>query len=714
MSITVNTNMPSLIAQKSLLYATNSMNTALQRMSTGYRINSSKDDAAGMAISNKFEYKTSSYQVAKNNAQMGESMLETANSSLSNINSMLQRIRDLTEQASNGTYGEDERNAIQMEINALTEEIYRVKNTTEFNGKNLFSAETSTVSNTSAPDLKPVTVLTPTMSMADVTFDNWSSTENQIIGISSAQELLKLSNLTNDPNNTIDTENRTFVLTSDIDLNDLGDVDGNGSNWIPIANACLENLANNHFGGEFNGNGYTISNMKMVNLKSISAGFIGQAENSTISNIKFENVSIESTLSKNDEMTKVTIAIFEALSSSTGLTPKEYELLENYTGCVIGTICTGASECTFDNCVVSNANLDLENKNSAYVSVGGFVGVIDGSIDIKNCYFDGDITNTTSKPLTGGLTGDGDHFGVGGFVGYTSDTADISIKNSDVVVDIKTRDVADLDLNDATTETFAGGLVGGGWGTTNIDGCSVKGSIDSNAGLVGGLVGCCGQGSISNCEVGVDMTISSDSNDYVGSFVGLSADTTNFSNNTYKNSSTTEGAELPVICGIMDDAGNISPLENDIAGKIENSANISNVTPGGGTQVVTTKCNLQVGINNDENSILQVDTSFDLGSFSVSVKTDDSARKALTKIDELMEKVSNKMTEIGATQNRLESVIEAQETQIMTMSSANSLIKDADIAEESSNYIKSQILQQTTASLLATANQCPSIALQLV
>ena len=105
--------MSSIIAQRSLYKATNKMNTALERLSTGLRINSSKDDAAGSAISTKLKYKMSSYDVAKDNAQMGQSMLDTANGTLSNINSMLQRIRDLSEQASNGTYGEDERKAMQ-------------------------------------------------------------------------------------------------------------------------------------------------------------------------------------------------------------------------------------------------------------------------------------------------------------------------------------------------------------------------------------------------------------------------------------------------------------------------------------------------------------------------------------------------------------------------------------------------------------------------
>ena len=137
MAITINTNMSSLIAQKSLNASTNSMNTAMQRLSTGLRINSSKDDAAGSAVTTKLDYKISSLSVAEDNAQMGSSLLETAEGTLDVVQSNLQRIRDLTEQAANGTYGSDAMTAIKAEISGRLDEITRISNTTDFNGKKL-------------------------------------------------------------------------------------------------------------------------------------------------------------------------------------------------------------------------------------------------------------------------------------------------------------------------------------------------------------------------------------------------------------------------------------------------------------------------------------------------------------------------------------------------------------------------------------------------
>ena len=147
MAITVNTNISSMIVQQNLNKATTGMNTAMERMSTGLRINSSADDAAGMAVATKLDYKVGSLAVAQDNGQMGASMLDTAEGVLDVINSNLTRIRDLTEQAANGTYGADALEAIATEVSARLDEITRVANTTEFNGINLLSGTQTTAIN---------------------------------------------------------------------------------------------------------------------------------------------------------------------------------------------------------------------------------------------------------------------------------------------------------------------------------------------------------------------------------------------------------------------------------------------------------------------------------------------------------------------------------------------------------------------------------------
>ena len=115
-SITINTNLASLTAQHNLSVNTKGMNTAMERLTTGYRINSGKDDAAGSSVSTIMEAQISGYDVAEANAAMGLSLLDTAEGVLDIVGDYLQRIRDLTEQAANGTYGTQSITAIRTEV----------------------------------------------------------------------------------------------------------------------------------------------------------------------------------------------------------------------------------------------------------------------------------------------------------------------------------------------------------------------------------------------------------------------------------------------------------------------------------------------------------------------------------------------------------------------------------------------------------------------
>ena len=136
-SLTVNTNISSLVSQRSLSKATGSMNTAMERLTTGYKINSGKDDAAGSSVSTLMEAQISGYDVAESNATMGLSLLDTAEGVLDIVSGYLQRIRDLTEQAANGTYGTASMKAIRTEVEQRMLEINRLCEVIDFNGINL-------------------------------------------------------------------------------------------------------------------------------------------------------------------------------------------------------------------------------------------------------------------------------------------------------------------------------------------------------------------------------------------------------------------------------------------------------------------------------------------------------------------------------------------------------------------------------------------------
>ena len=133
-SITINTNLASLTAQRNLSQATAGMNKAMERLTTGFKINSGKDDAAGSAVSTLMEAQISGYDVAESNASMGLSLLDTSEGVLGIVDSYLQRIRDLTEQAANGTYGTQSMRAIRTEVEQRMLEINRLCDVIDFNG----------------------------------------------------------------------------------------------------------------------------------------------------------------------------------------------------------------------------------------------------------------------------------------------------------------------------------------------------------------------------------------------------------------------------------------------------------------------------------------------------------------------------------------------------------------------------------------------------
>lgn len=133
----INTNIASLNAQRNLNASQSDADTTLQRLSSGLRINSAKDDAAGLAISERFSSQITGLNQAIRNANDGISLAQVAEGALGESGSILQRIRELAVQSANATNSASDRQALQAEVNQLKEELERIATTTEFNGLKL-------------------------------------------------------------------------------------------------------------------------------------------------------------------------------------------------------------------------------------------------------------------------------------------------------------------------------------------------------------------------------------------------------------------------------------------------------------------------------------------------------------------------------------------------------------------------------------------------
>ena len=134
---TINTNVQSLNAQRNLMTSQGSLATSMQRLSSGLRVNSAKDDAAGLAISERMNAQVKGLNVAARNANDGISLAQTAEGSLGKVGDMVQRMRELAVQSANATNSASDRTSLQAEVSSCKEEIERVANQTSFNGTKL-------------------------------------------------------------------------------------------------------------------------------------------------------------------------------------------------------------------------------------------------------------------------------------------------------------------------------------------------------------------------------------------------------------------------------------------------------------------------------------------------------------------------------------------------------------------------------------------------
>ncbi|MBP6726501.1 MAG: flagellin FliC [Thauera sp.] len=143
MAQTINTNVASLNAQRNLSSSQNSLGTTLQRLSSGLRVNSAKDDAAGLAIAERMNTQVRGMSVASRNANDAISLAQTAEGALGTIGDSLQRMRELAVQSANGTNTDKDRVSLQAEFSQLQSEITRVISGTKFNDTELFTASTA-------------------------------------------------------------------------------------------------------------------------------------------------------------------------------------------------------------------------------------------------------------------------------------------------------------------------------------------------------------------------------------------------------------------------------------------------------------------------------------------------------------------------------------------------------------------------------------------
>jgi flagellin len=175
----INTNVQSLNAQRSLANTANSLSTSMQRLSSGLRVNSAKDDAAGLAIAERMQAQTRGMNVAIRNANDAISMAQTAEGALGSISNNLQRMRELAVQAATGTNQSSDRVALNQEYQLLSSENTRIASNTKFNGNTLIAASTFSFqvgANTTADNSISITADAYSLTAGDLTSSSNANT----------------------------------------------------------------------------------------------------------------------------------------------------------------------------------------------------------------------------------------------------------------------------------------------------------------------------------------------------------------------------------------------------------------------------------------------------------------------------------------------------------------------------------------------------------
>lgn len=176
----INTNITSMISQGNLNKSKNDLTTAMERLSSGMRINSAKDDAAGQAVANRMTSQINGLSQAQRNANDGISVAQTAEGALNQINDNLQRVRELTVQAQNGTNSTEDKDSIQAEINQRLNEINRISEETNFNGTKVLSSTTTMKIQVGANDGETISIGLKNIDSASLGMEGFSVSQKAL------------------------------------------------------------------------------------------------------------------------------------------------------------------------------------------------------------------------------------------------------------------------------------------------------------------------------------------------------------------------------------------------------------------------------------------------------------------------------------------------------------------------------------------------------
>lgn len=673
----INTNVSSLTAQRNLNRSQAANQVSLERLSSGLRINSAKDDAAGLAISTRFDAQIKGLNVAIRNAGDGISLAQTAEGALGNMTEALQRMRELALQSSNATNSDLDRDSLNAEAQQLISEIKRVSDETNFNGVKLINGDfTSATFQVGAN-----TGETISFSIDELTTSTLGA------GLDAGTSAIGTSSSLASGDLVINGQ----VITASVAADD------NASTSLASASAVAKVAAINKSSDD--------SGVQAKVLTNTAAGTSMSGATGT-GNITLNGVSISLTVGGNDsaaDRTAVLTAI-NAESNRTGViavdggSDSKGVILEAADGRNIdidyGT--TGISATISGLQASGNVQggyvLTSIDRDSIKIEEGtgtiGNSGIIAGTYDPSTAFVSSVSTTSSAALASGDLVVNGVVIGA---TLATDDTSSSTSKNQSAIAKVAA-------INRASEDTGVEATV-----STNIAaGASMAATAETGAIIINGVT------SSAFTTDGSDTSVSR--NTVINAINSVSGQT---GVQAFDGGSDTKGVELKSSDGRNIDVDFSTTGINATGSGIATGTYVGSYTLSSAREI-----EIAAGTGTLSNSGLRAGTygGAETGEFvkDLDISTVAGAQAALIAIDNALDSVNSARGELGAIQNRFDSTIANLETNSENLSAAKSRIADADFASETAQLTRTQVLQQAGISILAQANASSQNVLSLL
>jgi flagellin len=673
----INTNIASLNAQRNLNKSQNEQSVALQRLSSGLRINGAKDDAAGLAISNRIDAQVRGLNVGTRNAGDGVSLAQTAEGALNSVTSSLQRMRELALQSANGSNSDLERASLQEEVEQLKAEIATVTENTNFNGRKLLDGSFQNTSfQTGANVGESIKV-----SISEVSEDTLGTAATS--GVSTIS-----SNITDRADGLVQGDlviNGTAVGAADASADGASTGSQNLSS-IAIASAINKVSddsgvtatvnANSAGGTDVTGAGVAAAATAItVNGTAITVSGSGVA-----GNVAADLQGVADQINLFSGQTGVTASIDEAnLTSGVTLTADDGRNIV-LTGANAGGAGLAAAE-TF------TGSVTLVSTDGSDIEIGSNTGNSLENAGIEAGDYSGVQATANGDSLTGVALTSGDLVVNGVAVGQTLSSYDTA----------STANASGSGIAVAA----AINLVGDQSGVTATANATQVTSADVAADTAG------------NATInGVSIEFAAGTTGTASEQVGLAVDAIN-----------AKSAQTGVTAQVVDDN------QYELIAADGRNIDVGNSTSSGLTASTTNYGSVRlesggpIEISTQDPSAI-TNSGFEVGSFGgsesgqqlkdIDISTEAGSEAAITAIDNAINQVASEQAKLGALQNRFESTISTNAVNSENLSAASSRIKDADFAAETAALSRSQVLQQAGISVLSQANSRPQQVLSLL